>query len=313
MKKMISRKKSTLDFPGAIKDSITKLTFGNQLKNPVMFIVYIGCILSTSLGFYTCLKGTITLFDIQIVIWLWFTIIFANFAEALAERKGKAQADSLKKTRTDLSAKVLTESGIEQTSAENLKKGMIVVCETGDIIPSDGEIIDGIASVDESAITGESAPVIRESGGDRSGVMAGTKVVSDMIKICITCEQGESYLDKMVSLIEGAKRRMTPNEIALNILLISLTLLFIICVITLKLFIVYIKSEPFIFNSTEVLIYISLFICLAPTTIGALLSAIGISGMERLLKKNVLAKSGKAVETAGDVDVLLLDKTGTIT
>ncbi|MBF0361124.1 MAG: potassium-transporting ATPase subunit KdpB [Oligoflexia bacterium] len=309
----------TLDYKGAIKDSFLKLAPQTQIKNPVMFVVYIGCLMATTICFMAYYKKELNSFDIQISVWLWFTVLFANFAEAIAERKGKAQADTLKKSRTNLIAKVVSESDIYSLPAEDLKKGMIILCEIGDTIPADGEVIEGIASVDESAITGESAPVIREAGGDRSGVMAGTKIVSDFIKIRVSSEKGESYLDKMVSLIEGAKRRKTPNEIALNILLSFLTLLFIVCVFTLKFFIVYIKggagahARIFLLDSTELLIFISLLVCLAPTTIGALLSAIGISGMERLLKRNVLAKSGKAVETAGDIDVLLLDKTGTIT
>ncbi|OFZ23155.1 MAG: potassium-transporting ATPase subunit B [Bdellovibrionales bacterium RIFOXYA1_FULL_36_14] len=303
----------TLDYKNAIKDSFLKLTVQTQIKNPVMFVVYLGCIMASIICCWSYFTNQLSSFDIQICVWLWFTILFANFAEAIAERKGKAQADTLKKSRTDLIAKVVSESGTSNLAAESLKKGMIILCEVGDVIPADGEVVEGIASVDESAITGESAPVIREAGGDRSGVMAGTKVVSDYLKISVSCEKGESYLDKMVSLIEGAKRRKTPNEIALNILLCFLTLLFIICVFTLKFFVVYIKGGTFSIDSTELLIYISLLVCLAPTTIGALLSAIGISGMERLLRRNVLAKSGKAVETAGDINILLLDKTGTIT
>ncbi|OFZ73697.1 MAG: potassium-transporting ATPase subunit B, partial [Bdellovibrionales bacterium RIFOXYC2_FULL_39_8] len=256
---------------------------------------------------------TLSFFEIQITAWLWFTVLFANFAEAIAERKGKAQADSLKKSRTGVNAKVVEGKNIRVMSADDLKKGMIILCEIGDLIAADGEVIEGIASVDESAITGESAPVIREAGGDRSGVMAGTRVVSDYIKVMVSCEKGESYLDKMVALIEGAERRKTPNEVALGILLVFLTVLFIVCVITLKFFLIYLKGGTASIDHKEFLILISLLVCLAPTTIGGLLSAIGISGMERLLKRNVLAKSGKAVETAGDIDVLLLDKTGTIT
>jgi K+-transporting ATPase ATPase B chain len=301
-----------LDFKGALKDSFLKLSPHIQIKNPVMFVVYVGAIIATIISLLN--KSTSTIFfEIQICLWLWFTVIFANFAEAIAERKGKAQAESLKKTRTDVLAKVIVGEKILQIKADDLKKGMIILCEAGDIISSDGEVIEGIASIDESAITGESAPVIREAGGDRSGVMAGTKVVSDFIKIKVSTEKGESYLDKMVALIEGAERRKTPNEIALSILLIMLTILFMVSVVTLKFFIVYSKGGQFSLDSTEILILISLLVCLAPTTIGGLLSAIGISGMERLLRRNVLAKSGKAVETAGDIDILLLDKTGTIT
>jgi len=302
-----------LDFKAAIKDSFIKLSPLTQIRNPVMFVVYLGCVIATIICFWLLYQQSLTLFDIQICAWLWFTILFANFAEALAERKGKAQADSLKKSRTNVIAKVINGDNIYSIPADELKKDMIIQCTAGDIIASDGEVVEGIACVDESAITGESAPVIREAGGDRSGVMAGTKVVSDSIKIKVSCEKGESYLDKMVAMIEGAKRRKTPNEIALGILLIFLTGLFVICVSTLKFFLVYLKGGSFSLTPTELLILISLLVCLAPTTIGGLLSAIGISGMERLLKKNVLAKSGKAVETAGDIDVLLLDKTGTIT
>lgn len=305
--------KVQLDFKGAIKDSFIKLSPWTQLRNPVMFVVYFGCVFATGICVFSLLKKNLDFFEIQICAWLWFTILFANFAEAIAERKGKAQADSLKKSRTNIIAKVYGEIGLYQLSADELKKGIIIICEAGDMIPADGDIIEGIASVDESAITGESAPVIREAGGDRSGVMAGTKVISDQIKIMVSCDKGESYLDKMVALIEGAERRKTPNEIALNVLLVFLTVLFVICVSTLKFFLIYIKGGVLSIDSTELLILISLMVCLAPTTISGLLSAIGISGMERLLTRNVLAKSGKAVETAGDINVLLLDKTGTIT
>ena len=302
-----------IDFKNAIIDSFFKLSPRTQIKNPVMFVVYLGCLSTTAVCFVSMINQTLSFFEIQITAWLWFTVLFANFAEAIAERKGKAQADSLKKSRTGVNAKVVEGKNIRVMSADDLKKGMIILCEIGDLIAADGEVIEGIASVDESAITGESAPVIREAGGDRSGVMAGTRVVSDYIKVMVSCEKGESYLDKMVALIEGAERRKTPNEVALGILLVFLTVLFIVCVITLKFFLIYLKGGTASIDHKEFLILISLLVCLAPTTIGGLLSAIGISGMERLLKRNVLAKSGKAVETAGDIDVLLLDKTGTIT
>lgn len=308
--------KNTFEMKDTLKDCVTKLSPRVQLKNPVMFIVYLGCIIVTFICVQNFYLKNNNAFEIQVCLWLWFTVLFANFAESLAERKGKAQANSLRKSRQNIKAKVVDENDntkFHLMESQDLKKGMIILYEVGDIIISDGEIISGIASIDESAITGESAPVIREAGGDRSGVMAGTKVVSDSIKVVVSCEHGESYLDKMVSLIEGAKRRKTPNEVALSILLLFLTVLFIICVISLKFFITYIKNEIFQLTSKEIITYISLLVCLAPTTIGGLLSAIGISGMERLLKKNVLAKSGKAIEMAGDIDVILLDKTGTIT
>ena len=246
---------------------------------------------------------------------MWFTVLFANFSEAIAEGRGKAQAESLRKSKVNTKAVRLTSGKEEEVWATELKKGDLVVCSAGSIIPSDGEVVEGISSVDESAITGESAPVIRESGGDRSAVTGGTKVISDRIVIRITAEQGNTFLDHMISLVEGAKRQKTPNEIALTILLSGLTIIFLMAVVTLPAFFSYsLKSSglPQTMNLT-LPVLISLLVCLIPTTIGGLLSAIGISGMDRLLQKNVIATSGRAVEAAGDVDVLLLDKTGTIT
>ncbi|WP_243426518.1 potassium-transporting ATPase subunit KdpB [Caldicoprobacter guelmensis] len=297
-------------FKEAIKDSFRKINPKKQIHNPVMFVVEIGALLTTGI----VLKNIFTMgvlsvfFDLQIATWLWFTVIFANFAEAVAEGRGKAQAAALRKTRQDIMAKKILASGkIEIVPGTSLRKGDIVLVETGDTIPGDGEVIEGIASVDESAITGESAPVIRESGGDRSAVTAGTKVISDWIKVKILSDPGESFLDHMISLVEGAKRQKTPNEIALNILLIGLTIIFLLVTVTLEAYAIYSGIR------VSVPTLIALLVCLIPTTIGGLLNAIGIAGMDRLIKKNVLAMSGRAVEAAGDVDVLLLDKTGTIT
>jgi K+-transporting ATPase ATPase B chain len=292
----------------AIKESFVKLNPRVLWTNPVMLVVEILAVLTT----YFTLRDIVIQsksfgFDVQIAAWLWITVLFANFAEALAEGRGKAQADSLRKTRSETIAKKLVGEKVENISAAQLVKGDIVLVETGEFIPGDGEIIEGIASVDESAVTGESAPVIRESGGDRSAVTGGTRVLSDWIKVKITANPGETFLDRMISLVEGAKRQKTPNEIALTILLIGLTIVFLLAVATL---------EPYaIYSGTTVSIPVlaALLVCLIPTTIGGLLSAIGIAGMDRLLKRNVLAMSGRAVEAAGDVGVLLLDKTGTIT
>ncbi len=250
---------------------------------------------------------------LQISIWLWFTVIFANFAEAMAEGRGKAQADTLRKMRTKSSARKLNKDGVGESTvtAETLRKGDLFVCEANDLIPADGEIIEGAASVNESAITGESAPVIREAGGDRSAVTGGTTVLSDRIVVRVTANPGESFMDRMIGLIEGAKRQKTPNEIALSILLSALTIIFMVVCITLKPFARY--SGPEVDAAVTVTVLVSLLVCLIPTTIGGLLSAIGIAGIDRMVQHNVLAMSGKAVEAAGDVDVLLLDKTGTIT
>ena len=289
----------------ALGDTFRKLNPRLMVKNPVMFVTLVGAAISTVEIFRS--PGQ-TLFVVQIAIWLWFTVLFANFAEAVAEGRGKAQAKALRQTRTQTSANKISGNGkIETVDADSLRKGDIIVVCTNEIIPADGEIIHGAATVDESAITGESAPVVREAGGDRSAVTGGTRVLSDEIKIRITCNPGEGFLDRMISLVEGASRQKTPNEIALTILLAALTVVFLLAVITLKPFGIYAGV-----NFSNVVL-ISLLVCLIPTTIGGLLSAIGIAGMDRLLQKNVLAMSGRAVEAAGDVDVLLLDKTGTIT
>jgi K+-transporting ATPase ATPase B chain len=299
----------------AIADSFRKLTPRQQVRNPVMFVVLIGALLSTSTVGRELVAGRISGFDVQIVLWLWFTLLFANFAEAMAEGRGKAQADSLRKTRTATLARRLRNDHEEQVSSGVLAAGDRVICEAGDIIPSDGEVVEGVASVDESAITGESAPVIRESGGDRCAVTGGTRVLSDRIVVRITSEQGHTFLDRMIAMVEGARRQKTPNEIALTILLSALTIIFLLAVVSLKPFAAYSErasgqSGP---SLVTVPVLVALLVCLIPTTIGGLLSAIGISGMDRLVQRNVLAMSGRAVEAAGDVDVLLLDKTGTIT
>jgi K+-transporting ATPase ATPase B chain len=294
----------------AIVDSFKKLRPKILMKNPVMFVVEIGSVLTTIYFIADVVKRDhhATLFSGQIALWLWFTVLFANFAEAMAEGRGKAQAESLKKTRKDVMAKVRLANGqFHSVSSVMLKKEDVVVVGAGEIIPADGTVIEGVASVDESAITGESAPVIREAGGDRSAVTGGTLVLSDHIAIRITTNPGETFLDRMIALVEGASRKKTPNEIALNILLCGLTIIFLLAVITLKPFALYNGT------SVSVVILISLLVCLIPTTIGGLLSAIGIAGMDRLRQRNVLAMSGRAVEAAGDIDILLLDKTGTIT
>jgi len=285
------------------------------VKKPVIFIVGIGALMTTIVVFLDVFNNNFSGFNFQIMIWLWFTVLFANFAEAIAEDRGKAQADSLRKSRTKTKALRLVQNKEEIVWATDLKKGDIVVCLSGDSIPADGDVIEGIASVDESAITGESAPVIRESGGDRCAVTGGTKVLSDRIVIKVTSEPGNTFLDRMIALVEGAKRQKTPNEIALIILLSGLTIIFLLVVIALPAYFDYsLKAsglpEP---QNLTLPVLISLLVCLIPTTIGGLLSAIGISGMDRLLRKNVIATSGKAIEAAGDTDVLLLDKTGTIT
>lgn len=295
----------------ALADSFKKLNPRRMAKNPVMLVVEIGAVLVTIQMFRGILGMTGSsnfLFEIQITLWLWFTVLFANFAEAMAEGRGKAQADTLRKAKTETTANLLKENGeIEIVSASQLRRDDVVIVSAGEFIPGDGEIIEGVASVDESAITGESAPVIRESGGDRSAVTGGTRVLSDQIKIRITANAGETFLDKMISLVEGAERKKTPNEIALNILLSGLTIIFLLAVVTLQPFAIYSNAKQTIF------VLVSLLVCLIPTTIGGLLSAIGIAGMDRLVQHNVLAMSGRAVEAAGDVNTLLLDKTGTIT
>lgn len=294
----------------ALKQSFIKLDPRVMIKNPVMFTVEIGTVVMAYVTVYSISntgQGS-PAYNFLIFLILLLTVLFANFAEAIAEARGKAQADSLRKTREETPAKVVLENGtIETRSSSLLKKGDVFICEAGDTIPTDGEIIEGIATIDESAITGESAPVIRESGGDKSSVTGGTKVLSDQIKVQVNTQPGESFLDKMIALVEGASRQKTPNEIALTILLASFTLVFIIVCVTLKPFADYAHTP------ITIAALISLFVCLIPTTIGGLLSAIGIAGMDRALRANVITKSGKAVETAGDIDVLLLDKTGTIT
>jgi K+-transporting ATPase ATPase B chain len=299
----------------SVKESFVKLAPSNQIKNPVIFIVLIGAVVTTVVFFHNLFSSQLSVFVLQISLWLWFTVLFANFSEAIAEGRGKAQAESLRRSKINTKAIRLNSGKEEEIWATELKKGDLVVCSAGSIIPSDGEVVEGISSVDESAITGESAPVIRESGGDRSAVTGGTKVISDKIIIKITAEQGNTFLDHMISLVEGARRQKTPNEIALTILLFGLTIIFLMAVVTLPAFFSYsLKSSGLPQNMNLTLpVLISLLVCLIPTTIGGLLSAIGISGMDRLLQKNVIATSGKAVEAAGDVDVLLLDKTGTIT
>ena len=288
----------------AIADSFRKLDPRLMIRNPVMFVTMVGATLTT-VGIFT--SATDRGFIAQLAIWLWFTVLFANFAEAVAEGRGKAQAASLRKARKETMARRLRNGHEERVAAPDLQKGDTVVCEAGDVIPADGDVIEGIASVDEAAITGESAPVIRESGGDRSAVTGGTRVLSDRIVIRVTMEKGGGFLDRMIALVEGAQRQKTPNEIALTILLAALTLIFLLVCITLKPFGIY-SATAF-----SVPVLIALLVCLIPTTIGGLLSAIGIAGMDRVLQRNVLAMSGRAVEASGDVDVLLLDKTGTIT
>ena len=299
----------------AAKDSFIKLNPALLIKNPVIFIVAIGSLLTTIVVFAGIFENNFSSFNLNIAIWLWFTVLFANFSEAIAEGRGKAQAESLRKNRTQTVARKMISNHEVAVNATELKKGDVVICEAGDVIPSDGEVIEGIASVDESAITGESAPVIRESGGDRSAVTGGTKVISDRILIRITSEPGNTFIDRMIALVEGAKRQKTPNEIALSILISGLTIVFILAVATLPAFFSYSLSASGLPASQNLTlpVLIALLVCLIPTTIGGLLSAIGISGMDRLLQRNVIATSGRAIEAAGDVDVLLLDKTGTIT
>lgn len=296
----------------AIGQAFVKLNPRTLAKNPVMFVLEVVTLLTTALLIRDIVIGQPDIaFELQITVWLWFTVLFANFAEAVAEGRGKAQADTLRQTRTETRAKRLlspdNDELYEGVSADQLEAGDIVVCEAGDIIPGDGEVIDGIASVNEAAVTGESAPVIRESGGDRSAVTGGTTVISDRIVVRITSSPGSSFLDRMIKLVEGAERQKTPNEIALNILLVGLTIIFVFATATIPSYVAYAGG------TISVVVLVALFVTLIPTTIGALLSAIGIAGMDRLVRFNVLAMSGRAVEAAGDVDTLLLDKTGTIT
>src|SRR5215468_9046705 len=303
----------------AILDSFTKLDPRHQVKNPVMFVVEVGSVLTTLL-FFQALVGygeAPAGFILAISLWLWFTVVFANFAEAMAEGRGKAQADTLRRARRDVMAKKLArpQHGAQFTtvSAGTLRQGDVVLVEAGEFVPSDGEVIEGIASVDESAITGESAPVIRESGGDRSAVTGGTRVLSDWLVVRITSEAGETFLDRMIAMVEGARRQKTPNEIALNILLAGFTIIFLLATVTLLPFSIYAVNEAGRGAPVTVTVLVALLVCLIPTTIGGLLSAIGIAGMDRMTRDNVVAMSGRAVEAAGDIDVLLLDKTGTIT
>ena len=299
----------------ATKESFIKLNPKMVAKNPVMFFVEVGAALTTIYVIKDAITGAGGLFfGIQIALWLWFTVVFANFAEAMAEARGKAQADALRKTKTDTMARKLLPNGaFEMVPASKLRAGEVVYCEAGYLIPGDGEVIDGVASVDESVITGESAPVIRESGGDRSAVTGGTRVLSDHITIRITSNPGETFLDRMIALVEGAVRQKTPNEIALNILIAGLTLIFLLAVATLPPYAKYAIQAVGSGTAPTVAVLVSLLVCLIPTTIGGLLSAIGIAGMDRVMQHNVLAMSGKAVEASGDVNTLLLDKTGTIT
>src|SRR5579883_1079096 len=293
----------------AIRDSFWKLNPSLMVKNPVMFVVEVGAVITLVVLVLDLLahRGNFW-FGLQITLWLWFTVLFANFAEAMAEGRGKAQAETLRKARAETKARKLRADGTtEIVASSKLRSGDLVLVAAGEFVPGDGEVIEGVASVDESAITGESAPVIRESGGDRSAVTGGTRVLSDEIKVRITSNPGETFLDRMIGLVEGASRQKTPNEIALNILLAGLTVIFLLAVVTLQPFAIYSGAPQNVFA------LISLLVCLIPTTIGGLLSAIGIAGMDRLIQRNVIAMSGRAVEAAGDVDVLLLDKTGTIT
>ena len=303
-----SRKKAVWEWKivrRAIWDALVKLNPQKMMGNPVMFVVEIGSVITTLL---LLRGGGAFKFNLQITLWLWFTVVFANFAEAMAEGRGKAQADTLRKARSETIAnRILSDDRVEQVASSKLKAGDLVFVSAGEFIPSDGEILQGVASVDESAITGESAPVIREAGGDRSAVTGGTRVLSDKIKVKIMSNPGETFLDRMIALVEGASRQKTPNEIALNILLAGLTIIFLLAVVTLQPFAIYSGSPQTVF------VLVSLLVCLIPTTIGGLLSAIGIAGMDRLVQHNVLAMSGRAVEASGDVNTLLLDKTGTIT
>ncbi len=298
----------------AFRDSFAKLNPRILAKNPVMFVVEIGAVFTSIQLLFDARNHAQSFgFTLQIALWLWFTVLFANFAEATAEGRGKAQANSLRKTKSDTTAKKLVAGSVVQVASSLLAQGDIVLCAAGDVIPGDGEVIEGIASVDESAITGESAPVIRESGGDRSAATGGTKVLSDWIKVKITSRPGETFLDRMIALVEGAQRQKTPNEIALNIVIAGLTLVFLLAVVSLKPFAQYSVSAAGAGSLPSVTVLIALLVCLIPTTIGGLLSAIGVAGMDRVMQHNILAMSGKAVEAAGDVSTLLLDKTGTIT
>jgi len=317
-------KKRSLFEPSIVKkalwDSFRKLSPVHQIKSPVMFVVEVGSVLTTLLYFHAILTGkgeASPAFILQISVWLWITVLFANFAESMAEGRGKAQAESLRQTRRDVMAKRLAkpspDGSVTKIASSQLKKGDVVLVEAGDIIPMDGEIIEGVASVNESAVTGESAPVIRESGGDRSAVTGGTTVLSDWLVVRITSSPGETFLDRMISMVEGAKRQKTPNEIALDILLAGMTIIFLLVCMTLLPYSLFSVRAAGQGSPVTITVLVALLVCLIPTTIGGLLSAIGIAGMDRMIQANVIAMSGRAVEAAGDVDVLLLDKTGTIT
>jgi K+-transporting ATPase ATPase B chain len=299
----------------SLKASFVKLNPVTLFKNPVIFVVEVGATLTSVFLIRDIFIGASGIgFSLQISLWLWFTVLFANFAEAMAEARGKAQADTLRKAKTDsMARRIISPGNTEIVPASKLRAQDVVICEVGDVLPGDGEVIEGIATVDESVITGESAPVIRESGGDRSAVTGGTKVLSDQIKVRITSNPGDTFLDRMIALVEGAERQKTPNEIALNILIAGLTLIFLLAVVTLQPFAVYSVNSARAGTVPSVAVLVSLLVCLIPTTIGGLLSAIGIAGMDRVMQHNVLAMSGKAVEASGDVNTLLLDKTGTIT
>ena len=322
--KAVAKKRSLFDpeiTVPAIWESFKKLNPTHMVRNPVMFVTEVGALVTTVEVFFAHVHNEPFGFVLQIALWLWFTVLFANFAEAMAEGRGKAQADALRKSRTKSVANKLRGDGAtEVVPAESLRKGDLFIVNANELIPADGEIVEGAATVNEAAITGESAPVIREAGGDRSAVTGGTTVLSDQIKVRVTANPGESFMDRMIGLIEGAKRQKTPNEIALNILLAALTIIFLIVILTLKPYVAYTASyltddalKIGLVSHTSVTVLVSLLVCLIPTTIGGLLSAIGIAGIDRMVQHNVLAMSGKAVEAAGDVDVLLLDKTGTIT
>ena len=317
------KKQRTLFDPQIIRrafiDSLVKLNPMNQVRNPVMFVVEVGSVLTTLLFFRSLfIPGTESpWFILHISIWLWATVLFANFAESVAEGRGKAQAEALRSSRRDVQAKKLSQperdAKITVVPSSQLRKGDFFLVEAGDSIPGDGEVVVGVASVNESAITGESAPVIRESGGDRSAVTGGTLVLSDWLVVRITANPGETFLDRMISMVEGAKRQKTPNEIALDILLAGMTIIFLFAVATLLPFSIFSVTAAGQGTPVSIVVLVSLLVCLIPTTIGGLLSAIGIAGMDRMIQANVIAMSGRAVEAAGDVDVLLLDKTGTIT
>src|SRR6202521_2212759 len=306
-------------FQQALVDALVKLLPQHQWRNPVMFVVYVGSILTTFL-YFQALGGRGEApagFILAVTLWLWFTVLFANFAEAVAEGRSKAQAAALRAVKREVAAKRLKaprrDAAFDWAPSTDLRKGDAFLVEAGEVIPADGEVIQGVASVDESAITGESAPVIRESGGDFSSVTGGTRVLSDWLVVRVTVNQGESFLDRMIAMVEGAKRQKTPNEIALTILLVALTLVFLVATVTLLPYSLYGVAVTRLGTPITITALIALLVCLIPTTIGALLSAIGVAGMSRMLQANVIATSGRAVEAAGDVDVLLLDKTGTIT